>query len=230
MTRSLSRIAAAAALLASCSVAATPALAASLPAPASTAAPVSVGGWKPADDTVQDRRWDRSGWYPYYGRYHRHHDGLDAGDVLAGVLILGGIAAIASAASNADRARDERYRDYRNDSNRNDDYRYRDDSYRDRDSEADRYSGGRGIDRAVDMCVQEMERNDRVDSVEGVQRSATGWRVEGYLRDGRSFSCAIDSAGQVRGIDYGRRGAAADGQWDDDAYARARDAQQPAYP
>ena len=32
-----------------------------------------------------------------YGRHHRHHDRVDAGDIFAGVLILGGIAAIASA-------------------------------------------------------------------------------------------------------------------------------------
>ena len=28
--------------------------------------------------------------------YRRHHDGIDAGDVIAGALIIGGIAAVAS--------------------------------------------------------------------------------------------------------------------------------------
>ncbi|OCC22844.1 hypothetical protein MB02_15475 [Croceicoccus estronivorus] len=154
---------------------------------------------------MQARRWDRYGRYPYYGRYHRHRGGVDAGDVLAGVLVLGGIAAIASAASNANKNRDYRERDYRTE-----DYRYRNDDYRDqdynyRDSGPDGYASGRGLDRAVDMCVAEIERGDRVDSVEGVDRSASGWRVEGYLRDGRNFSCAIDSDGRVRGIEYGRR-------------------------
>src|SRR3546814_5987608 len=37
--------------------------------------------------------------YGGWGRhYHRHGDGIDGGDVLAGLLIVGGIAAIASAA------------------------------------------------------------------------------------------------------------------------------------
>ena len=35
----------------------------------------------------------------YYGDYGRHRDRIDAGDVIAGALIIGGIAAIASAAS-----------------------------------------------------------------------------------------------------------------------------------
>jgi hypothetical protein len=30
-------------------------------------------------------------------RYHRHHDDVDAGDVVAGAVVIGGIAAIASA-------------------------------------------------------------------------------------------------------------------------------------
>ena len=32
------------------------------------------------------------------GRDHRDHDGISAGDVIAGALIIGGIAAVASAA------------------------------------------------------------------------------------------------------------------------------------
>ena len=36
----------------------------------------------------------------------RHGDGIDAGDIIAGAVILGGIAAIASAASKNDRYRD----------------------------------------------------------------------------------------------------------------------------
>lgn len=212
MNRSISRFSATAAIAACLSMVATPALAASLPAPARSVEVMPVtGGWKPADDTVQDRRWDRRGWYPYYGRYHRHRDGIDAGDVLAGVLILGGIAAIASAANNAEKNRREREdRDYRDERYRapNYDYRnpepYRDDAPGYRDSGSDDYTSGRGIDRAVDMCVAEIERKDAVDSVEGVQRSASGWAVEGTLRDGRSFSCAINSSGQVRGIEYSR--------------------------
>ena len=41
---------------------------------------------------------------------HRDHDGISAGDVIAGALIIGGIAAVASAASNNNRYdRDYRY-------------------------------------------------------------------------------------------------------------------------
>ena len=41
-------------------------------------------------------RWDRGGWG---GRgWHRDRGGVDGGDVLAGLLIIGGIAAIAKSA------------------------------------------------------------------------------------------------------------------------------------
>jgi hypothetical protein len=41
----------------------------------------------------------------YYGRYRHYDRGVDAGDVLGAVVLLGGIAAIASAASSANRGR-----------------------------------------------------------------------------------------------------------------------------
>ncbi len=53
----------------------------------------------------------RDRWGGWGGRHH--HDGIDAGDVIAGVLILGGIAAIASAASNSNKAKQQREREYR---------------------------------------------------------------------------------------------------------------------
>ena len=196
-------------------------------------------GWNSEADTAAAHRWDRGGWSPYYGRRHHHHDGIDAGDVLAGVLILGGIAAIASAASNTNKNKNRDYRDrdeeYRNQDYRDGDYRdrnYPDDRYDYRDSQTREYSTGRGIDNAVDTCVGEVERKDQVDSVEGVQRSASGWAVEGTLRDGRGFTCTIDGSGRVRGIEYGRgfdrRGEASGQQWNDDEYARAREAHQDA--
>jgi len=105
--------------------------------------------------------------YRHRGYRHRRHR-VDAGDVLAGVLIIGGIAAIANAASSSERReRNERYRDYREDRN---DYR------RDRDDRRDtrRSSGsGRGIDGAVDQCLAEIERDVRVDEVESVDRSGS---------------------------------------------------------
>lgn len=79
---------------------------------------------------------------PAFAQY-RHHDrdGISAGDVIAGALIIGGIAAIASAASKNDRGY---YRD--------DDYRYDRAGYGDR-------SGYRGNPRqAVEQCVYAAER------------------------------------------------------------------------
>ena len=231
MARFAFRASAAAALTACASMIATPALAAPVSAPTSASSPVSASPtWDSARDTVQDHRWDGRGGYRYYGRGHRHHDGIDAGDVLAGVLILGGIAAIASAASNANKNRDYRDQDYRDGDYR--DRNYPDDRNDYRGGEQDSYSTGRGIDDAVDSCVGEIERKDQVDSVEGVQRSAGGWAVDGTLRDGRSFTCTIDGSGQVRGIEYGRgfdrRSETSGGQWGDDEYARARESQQDA--
>jgi hypothetical protein len=40
-------------------------------------------------------------------RHWRHHDDVDAGDVVAGVAIVGGIAAIASAIKNSNRERQD---------------------------------------------------------------------------------------------------------------------------
>ncbi|WP_305095650.1 hypothetical protein [Croceibacterium aestuarii] len=147
-------------------------------------------------------------------RHHRHRDGIDGGDVLAGVLILGGIAAIASAASKQDRA--ERYpapppypqqrQGYSSDGN------------------------GRGIDGAVEMCVGQVERGrDRVGTVDSANRDATGWSVTGTIEGGQSFSCRIDSDGRLRSLDIGGwQGAAAAGpdrQYSDDVYRQARAAQ-----
>lgn len=251
MGRFSSRFAAFTALAASVSMAATPAIAAPLPAVAQSPVPAFAVLHAQADDgsvVENSRGWGR---YPSYGRYKRHRGGVDGGDVLAGVLILGGIAAVAAAASNSKKDRDYRDRDYRGDDYRGDDdgYRnsepdYRGDDYNYRQSQGGTYSQGRGIDGAVDQCVAEVERKDSVDNVEGVQRSGNGWSVNGTLRDGRSFSCSIDSGGRIGGIRYSEDSASMDdrsgdgrygdaspgnGQWSDDAYARARDAQGPVY-
>ncbi|HTN14461.1 MAG TPA: hypothetical protein VL094_06615 [Sphingomonadaceae bacterium] len=162
------------------------------------------------------------------GRRH-HHDrgGIDAGDVLAGVLIIGGIAAIASAASKSDRT-----------SEPSEDYRYREPSYPDPDDRPDYrasnnyrdsgYSSG-GIDNAVGLCTDQVERGDaRVASVDNAARVADGWRISGQLASGGDFNCWIDNDGRIRDVDLGgvslNDGAypGLDNQWNDDAYARAR--------
>lgn len=158
------------------------------------------------------------------GRRHHRDRGIDGGDILAGVLILGGIAAIASAASNSNKDRQVR-----------DDYRY-DEPYQDQRPdyyESRGYSGG-GIDNAVDMCVGQVERgSDRVASVDNTSRTTDGWRISGQLSAGGGFSCWIDNDGRIRNVDLGGGyyGASAGGdyyqsgadvQWDDNFYAQAR--------
>lgn len=197
-------------------------------------APISLPGtFDSAAETAEHHR----GWRGYRGyRGYRHrHRGIRTGDVLAGVLILGGIAAVASAASKDRRERDYRDRDYR--------YRDRDVRYRDRDYEPrrgdSRYNGGRGIDNAVRMCVDEIERDVRVDSVDSVDRNGEGWSVTGVLFNGDGFTCRIGSDGRISDVDYGGRSIRAnfsdafqepetgrerpaDGQWSADRYADAR--------
>lgn len=133
----------------------------------------------------------------------RHHNDIDAGDVITGILIIGGIAAIASAASKGkkDREREERERD-RDYPER--DYRDRDDSRGYGNDDRPTWQEGRGIDSAVNRCVSEVERGSkRVDQVESVNRDGQGWKVTGRMTGGDSFSCAIDGDGRVRSSDIG---------------------------
>jgi len=97
--------------------------------------------------------------------------GIDTGDVIAGALIIGGIAAVAAAASKNDR---DHYR-YGND------YRYDRAGY-------GRY--GRVSQReAVRMCVRAVERDAsrygygraEVTQIRDVDRERRGWEVKGRL-------------------------------------------------
>jgi len=200
MTLTTNRLAAATAVAAAFSLLASPAAAVELPRPAR--AEVFDGH---ALDAERDRR-----------RRHRDND-IDAGDVIAGVVVLGAIAAIAGAAGN--RRERERYEDrYPRPS---EDYGYQAPGGYQR-------SDSRGIDRAVDMCVAEIERGpDRVGTVDGAARSADGWRVSGELEGGTPYSCGIGNDGRIGEVFLGHRDVAAedDLQWDDEAYARARAAQ-----
>ncbi|MEL7719780.1 hypothetical protein AAG604_13900 [Citromicrobium bathyomarinum] len=138
----------------------------------------------------------------------RDNDGISAGEVIAGALIIGGIAAIASA---GDRDRD-RYRDNR----------YRDNYYR---------SNGNPR-RAINKCVRVAENQARragyryanvvdinrvrdtrrgwnitgrieVDGARGYRDQRRGYDRRGYNRRGDSgrFSCEI-RRGRVVDIDY----------------------------
>lgn len=204
------RFAAVSGMAAALSMAATPVVAADLPTASPQPSAAALGVFDKDAVNVENHR---------YYRYRRHNR-VDAGDVLAGVLIIGGIAAIASAASK--NSRDQRYRDR--------DYRYRDRDYRSRDydyrerREDSRYNSGnagRGIDNAVQMCVSRIERDVRVDTVDGVDRSGEGWRVTGSLYNGERFTCSIDANGRIDDVSYGGFAAAEDNQRSDDRYRAA---------
>jgi len=199
------RLAAAAALAAAFSLAATPVQAAQLPRLA-------------AASTLHDSQGyglDASG---YYGRrHHRHRDRIDAGDVLAGVLVLGAIAAVASSAGKSSRS--ERY----------------DDRYR--EPPPPRPSGSyssSGIDNAVDICTGQVERgSERIAGVDEASRRSDGWHISGQLEQGGIFECWIDNEGRIRSVDLGDAYPSAyqgadnaalpqDSQYSDDYYARAR--------
>ncbi len=108
------------------------------------------------------------------------HDGIDAGDVIAGALIIGGIAAIASASS-----RDDRYYG---------DRRYYDRGY---DNEYGWNRNGYGSRQAVDQCVRAAQREAgsygwaRVTDVTQIDRVRGGYQVRGRLvvedRGGRGW-------------------------------------------
>lgn len=228
MTKSLRNLAGAGALLAATSLA-VPAQAAVLPQPAAatqTALPTGVHtAWRIDDETAQRHR-------------HWRRDRIDGGDVIAGILILGGVVAVAKAIEGSNnrryRERDDRYRDYR-DYDRN----YRD---RDYDRRYDRYpaygeSSRRGIDGAIEECVDAVERDERIDSVHTAERDGSGWHVEGDLRGGGSFACEIDDSGRIRDIDIDRDFSALDAgkrsvedRRGDDYYAAARARQGGAEP
>lgn len=112
--------------------------------------------------------------------------------MLAGVLVIGAIAAIASSASKAKRDKEiAQGRDY-------------DDRYstppRSEAGQSD-WGRSRSIDYAVDTCVGEVERGStRVDTVDGIDREGQGWRVSGRTRNGDPFACTVDGEGRVRGM------------------------------
>lgn len=130
------------------------------------AAALTVSAAAPAQ--AQYRGYDR------YDRYDRNR-GIDAGDIITGVAILGGIAAVASAIGNG---RDRYDRGY----GRTQGYGYD-------------YGGGYGLgsERAsVDACVSEAQRRygARVNNITDVDRDNGYYRVRGRA--------------EVRDYDYGR--------------------------
>ena len=205
-----------------------PAQAAQLPDMPETGASLIV--FEDASPVVGDPQsevynWRRCGWRgcyrPGWRRGWYGHRGVSAGEVLAGAVIIGGIAALASSAANNRRNNPDVVvieREVRDD---------RDDD--DRRSNP-RSSTGLGIDNAVGQCLDAIERDVRVDSVNSATRISSGWVVAGSIFDGSGFTCEIGNDGRISNINYGRvsrSGAEGAGvqyaeQWSDDRYADAR--------
>lgn len=131
------------------------------------------------------------GWNDGYRRHHRNR-GISAGDVIAGVAIIGVLAAIAGAASKSN--------------NRN---------------RTGGYQGNIGTeDQAADACASRVEQyygnTARVRSVDDVQRTRDGYSVRGTVdmndrndRNTQRFTCSV-RYGQVEDVraddGYAQRG------------------------
>lgn len=132
---------------------------------------------------------------------HRSHDRVDGGDILAGILIIGGIAAIASAASKSNKARQEQ----RNHPDTQPPYREESRDYAGDDNRPE-WREGSGIDGAVNRCIDEVNRGrERVGEVDSVNRDAEGWRVAGTTTGNGNFSCTIDRDGRIRNVNVDGR-------------------------
>ena len=119
---------------------------------------------------------------PAFASDRRDRDGISVGDVIAGAVIIGGIAAIASASSNNNRDRDYRYDragygDYGRDNGRYDDGRYDDRGY------------GGNPRRAVEQCISLAERDagrysyGRADvtDIRSVRETRNGFEIRGRI-------------------------------------------------
>ncbi|QGN54312.1 hypothetical protein [Novosphingobium sp. Gsoil 351] len=235
----------AAAVLASLTMIVSPVVAATRTVPITvplSARPAEAPAWSSADETFNDHRW---------GRYRRHHDGFDGGDLLGVLLIGGGIAAVAAA---IDKDKEERSddrtagRDYTGGEYSDQSYGYRSDGTRapeqaygrpadtdgpDRpydynDSRVEgRDSGGldsRETDRAVNACSAEAARSGEIDEIFDVDKVDGEWRVKGDYRNGREFTCSVDGNGKVYvGLgDHAAADAPVPPSGDDDRYATGR--------
>lgn len=139
---------------------------------------------------------------PAQARNHRDNDGISTGEVIAGAVILGGLAAVIASTDNDDR----RYNDGR----------YNDDRYDNR--RGDRYDRGYGYNNrhggsrsAVSQCVNAVENwgnrysRSEVTRIHDIDRTRNGYRVSGNIvvRDGWRGNSRYDR-GYDRGYDQGR--------------------------
>jgi hypothetical protein len=131
----------------------------------------------------------------------RDRDGIGAGEIIAGAVVIGGIAALAGA-FDGDRDRDRwDRRDYRGD----------------RWDRGDRYGFGGGARGAVERCVRAAENQARrfggyryadVTDVRDLDRTRFGFRIQGRIEVGDGGRWA----GRGRGYDRGRFTCRLDGR------------------
>lgn len=125
------------------------------------------------------------------GPDRRDHDGISAGEVIAGALIIGGIAAVAASASRNNNRYDGRY-----------DNRYGNNGYRDNPRQA------------VEQCVNAAERGAnrysygnraKVTDVRSIDRKRDGFVVKGRIAvntQGRNWRAGDNRYGRGWGNDY----------------------------
>lgn len=140
---------------------------------------------------------------------YRDRDGISTRDVVTGALVIGGIAAVAAAASNSNRDRDYRDGDYRYGDSDYRDRDYRDDDYRDDDYRSGnrnwdgrgqgwynwdsnrRYGrGGNNPERAVSQCIRAAENQAErygggradVTRIRDIDRERGGFEVTGTIQ------------------------------------------------
>lgn len=163
---------------------------------------VAIAGFATAMLPLAAEAQARPGWGG--GRHWRGDRGIDGGDVLAGLLIIGGIAAIASAASKSNNRTVPRDQDYRDQNPQ-----YRNDPVPSAPDQGEdwRQNGGQGgfdqratrnINDAVERCLDEASRRGEVEEVYDASRSGGGYRVAGTLRGGDDFSCEVSGQGGVQ--------------------------------
>ena len=133
---------------------------------------------------------------------HRDRDGISAGEIIAGALIIGGIAAVASAASNNNDRYDRDYRYDRAGYGYNQGYGYRND-----------YAWRGNPRQAVEQCVYAAERNagrysyGRADvtDVRDIRQTRFGYEVRGRIAvngNGRDWRRGDGNYGRGWGGDY----------------------------
>ncbi|WP_226017755.1 hypothetical protein [Novosphingobium sp. FKTRR1] len=157
------------------------------------------------------------GWGGGWGNghpYHERHDrGPDAGEVIAGLLVIGGIAAIATSIANKNK-RDEATAasappPYPQDQPSWAGSAYSGPSWQDRDARWDAVppatgnygwtpgAHDRGLDNAVEACAARARDRGGLDQIWDAARQGDGYRVRGNLDTGNPFICNVDQSGRV---------------------------------